>query len=110
MMSISHSDYCSDAKEIIQKYYVGLTNLPTDSMLGQLYAKKVITDEEKEKIGTIQLNNKKMEYLLDSIIIPSLANNVTAKLKGFLEVMKESGDPVLIDMMKKFGMYKQTTS
>ena len=108
MMCISHSgnfNYCSDAKKNIQKYYVELSNLPIDSMLGQLYAKRVITDREKKMIETIKLNDKKMAYLLDSIINPSLDNNVTVKLKGFLEAMKESDDPLLIDMTKKFGMY-----
>jgi len=46
-----------------------------------------------------------MEYLLDSVITPSLANNVAVKFKGFLEVMEESGDSIFIDMAKKLGMY-----
>ena len=98
-------DHFSDEKNNIQKYYVELTHLPINLMLGQLYAKGVITAREKQMIESIQMSNKKMEYLLDSIIIPSLLSNVTVKLKGFLEVMKESGDPVLLDMTKKLGMY-----
>ena len=72
-------------------------------MLGQLYAKKVITDREKKIIESIKLMDKKMEYLLDSVIIPSLANNVTVKFKGFLEVMEENNDPILINMARKLG-------
>ena len=70
-------------------------------MLRQLYAKKVITDREKEMIESIKLKDKKMEYLLDSVIIPSLANNVTEKFKGFVKVMEESDDPILMNMAKK---------
>ena len=105
MMYESHLDYCSDAKKRIQKYYVELSNLPINSILGQLYAKEVITHREKKKIETIQMDDKRIEYLLDDIIIPSLTNNVTVKLERFLKVMKEMGDPVLIDMAKKIGMY-----
>ena len=74
-------------------------------MLAKLYAKGVITQREKETIGTIPLKSAKMEYILDSVINPSLVNKVTVKFRGFLEVMEESGDPVLLDMAKKLGMY-----
>ena len=74
-------------------------------MLSQLYAKKVITKRDKEMIETSRLRSDKMVYFLDSVIIPSLQNNVTVKLKGFLEAMKESGDPILIDMAEKLGTY-----
>ena len=72
-------------------------------MLRQLYAKKVITDREKEMIESIKLKDKKMECLLDSVIIPSLANNVTEKFKGFVKVMEGSDDPILMNMAKKLG-------
>ena len=100
-----HYEYCSVAKENITKYYVELTNVRVDSMVTQLYAKKVITEKEKEMIDTLHLKSKKMEYLLDSVIIPSLANKVAIKFEGFLEVMKKSGDQMLIDMAIKLGTY-----
>ena len=84
--------------------YHEITNLPIDSMLGKLLAKKVILEKEKEIIGTIPIKSDKMEYFLDNIINPSLANNVAEKFEGFLEVMEESGDPILIDMAKRVGM------
>ena len=74
-------------------------------MLIQLYAKKVITKRDKEMIETSRLQSDKMVYFLDSIIIPSLENNVAVKFKGFLEVMVESDDLLLIDMAKKLGAY-----
>ena len=84
--------------------YHELTNLPIDSMLSKLLAKKVILEKEKEIIGSIPIKSDKMEYFLDNIINPSLANNVAEKFEGFLEVMEESGDLILIDMAKRVGM------
>ena len=45
-----------------------------------------------------------MMYLLDSVITPSLSNDISIKLKGFLEVMEESDDSIFTDMAKKLGM------
>ena len=60
--------------------------------------------EEKKKIRNFSLNSKKMEYLLDDIIMPSLDANVTVKFQGFLEVMMKSDDSALTNMAKKLGM------
>ena len=95
---------CSTAKNNVIRMYHELTNLPMDSMLGKLLAKKVILEKEKEIIGSIPIKSDKMEYFIDNIINPSLANNVSEKFEGFLEVMEESGDPILIDMAKRVGM------
>jgi len=97
---------CSAAKKNIKRSYTELTNLPITTILSKLYAKDVITLKEKQTIETsnFPLNSDKMEYLLDSVITPSLANDVTMKFKGFLEVMEESGDPILLNMAKKLGM------
>ena len=73
-------------------------------MLGELFAKEVITLREKKIIQSLSLKNQKIEYLLDNIIIPSLDNNVARKFKGFLEVMEKSNDFILTEMSKKFGM------
>ena len=69
-------------------------------------AKKVITHEEKETIATLPLQSDRIKYFLDSIIIPSLNDDKIEKFKGFLHVMKESCDPVLIDFAGKLGKFK----
>ena len=96
---------CFIAKSNVQSNYYELTHLPSiASLLAKLFAKDVITSEEKEMIDqTLPL--KRMEYFLDNIIIPSIIYNGTAKFKAFLEVMEQSGDPLLIDMANKLGMY-----
>ena len=96
--------YCSKVNKIIREKYVELTRLPTESMLGDLFAKEVITLQEKGIIQSLTLNRQKMEYLLDNIIIPSLNNSIVEKFKGFLEVMEKSNDLILTEMSKKLGM------
>ena len=90
--------------DIIREEYVKLTCLPIESILGDLFVKKVITLEEKEKIHILPSRKEKMELLLDKIIIPSLNNNIAEKLEGFLEVIENSNDLILTKMSKKFGM------
>ena len=84
--------------------YDKILHLPIDSILSKLYVKGVITLREKETIETLPLKSNKMEYFLISIIIPSLTNNVIVKFERFLEVIEESGDPILINMVKNLGM------
>ena len=61
-------------------------------------------DKEKAVIETLPLEDKRMEYLLDKIIIPSLKVNVSVKYKRFLEVMERSGNVVFTSMAQKLGM------
>ena len=96
---------CFAAKSNIQANYNQLANLPIDLMLDKLYAKGVVTLEEKEKIDSKPLQRDKMIYLLDDIITPSLSVGISIKFQVLLQVMKESGDSVLIDMAKILGMY-----
>ena len=96
--------YCSKVKKIIREKYVELTRLPIESILGDLFAKEVITLQQKGMIQSLTSNRQKMEYLLDNIIIPSLDINIAEKLKGFMEVMEKSDDLILTEMSKKLGM------
>ena len=102
---IFHTDNfdCSTAKVNVQKNYYELTILPINSMLGKLYSKGIITLEEKQQIKANPVENDRMEYFLDHIIIPSLEVNVDVKFRGFLKMMKESGDSTLISMAAKLG-------
>ena len=75
--------------------YVELTQLPINSILGALWAKKVILPRQKEEIEAIPLQSNRMEYLIDSVINPSL--NVI-KFKGLLEVMEQSEDVMFKSM------------
>ena len=70
-------------------------------MESRLYAKKVITHEEKMYFETF-VGSKKMERLLDVVIL-SLKINQCYKFKGFLEAMEESDDMSLIKTAKDLG-------
>ena len=74
-------------------------------MLAKLYSKRIITLGEKQQIKANPVENDRMEYFLDCIIIPSLKVNVDIKFRGFLEVLKESGDSTLISMAVKLSKY-----
>ena len=102
VFSIDNFD-CSTAKVNLQKNYNKLTILPINSMLGNLYSKGIITQEEKQRIQAKDIEIDGMQYFLDHVIIPSLKVNVDMKFRGFLEVMKESGDSTLISMTAKLG-------
>ena len=96
---------CSTAKANIQKNYYELTILPITSMLGKLYSEGTITLEEKQRIKANPVEMDRMEYFLDNIIITSLEVNVDMKIRGFIKVMRESGDSTLISMAEKLGKH-----
>ena len=73
-------------------------------MMGSLYAKDVITNEER-KIIDPKIGEEKMMYLIVDIIIPSLIINNYKKYKGFLEAMEESEDSNLNSTAKNFGKF-----
>ena len=70
-----------------------------------LFAREVITFRQKEMIEVIPLQSQRMEYLLDKIIIPTLALKISPKFKSLLEVMEESDDEKLTSMAEKLGTY-----
>lgn len=94
--------HCCTAGIILKNKYVELSNLPYDAMEGGLYAKNVITREEKQFIKTL-VGNKKMAYLLDVLIV-SLEHGLCSKFKGFLEAMEENEDILLKNAAAMLGM------
>ena len=92
---------CCAVADNLRKKYAELSDLPYTAMEGRLYAKKVITHEEKICIKTL-VGSEKMECLLD-VVIRSLKHNHCHKFKGFLEAMEESDDMLLIKTAKDLG-------
>ena len=78
-------------------------------MVGSLYSKEVITDDNR-KIIDAKVGQEKMMYLLVDIIIPSLNLNFCEKYKGFLEALEESEDSDLMNMAKRLGKLITTQS
>ena len=87
----------------LKNKYEELLHLPYPDMSGKLYAKDVITNQEKLEINNL-IGKRQMERVLD-IIIQSLKCNDTAKYKGFLKAMEESDDLLLRNKAEKLGKW-----
>ena len=86
-------------------HYSALCTLNADALLIDLYANDVITSDEKDIIDTtIPLRNKKMQYIIDKVIIPSLKVGTITKFKNFLEAMERSEDPTIQEVGSRLGM------
>ena len=87
------SKRCSEAIENITKHYPKLTvGFPTDCLVPQLYAKKVISDVQKEEIQKKTMKKDKVSLLFDDVIKPELVVGVSTKYDNLIEVMKASDD------------------
>ena len=53
----------------------------------------------------LALQSKRMEYLLDDVITPSLRSEIGVKFKGLLEVMEQNEDVMFTSMAQKLGTY-----
>jgi len=89
----------------VKDNYKYLISLDTTAMLASLFAKGVITSQDKNIISqTIPLERDKMQYLLDQIIIPSLKAGIIEKFKLFLQVMEKSEDLMTNIVAQQLGM------
>lgn len=73
-------------------------------MMGSLFAKDVITNEERITIDG-KIGEEKMMYLIADVVIPSLKQNHYKKYKGLLEAMEESEDSDLNATAERFGKF-----
>ena len=51
------------------------------------------------------LSSKKMEHILDKIIIPSLRAGVIEKFQNFLEAMEDSEDTTIVVVGSRLGKW-----
>ena len=101
----STRDDCVTTEANIQQHYSELYQLPVnDFMLGMFYGRKVITIDEKRVIHSTS-QDKRMTYILDNVIIPSLKAKVKGKCNAFLELLKESDDIALSTVAERIGTY-----
>ena len=75
-------------------------------MMKSLFAKDVITNEERNLIDA-KIGEEKMMYLIADILIPSLKVNNCKKYKGFLEAMEKSEDNNLTCTAEKLGKFNR---
>ena len=97
---------CVAAADKLKKQLGTLTNLNYSAMMGSLYAKDVITNDERRIIDT-KIGQEKMMYLIADIVIPSLKLSLCKKYKGFLKAMEESDDIALRSTVERLGKLKR---
>ena len=73
-------------------------------MMGSLFSKDVITNEERITIDG-KTGEDRMMYLIADVVIPSLKQNHSIKYKGLLEAMEESEDSDLKATAKSLGKF-----
>ena len=83
------------ALDYTRKNYTSLIHLVISEDVAQnLYQNKVITLNEKKEIQRKD-KEKRMEYLLDEVIIPSLEAKTGQKYINLMKLMKSSDDTSL---------------
>ena len=83
------------ALDYTRKNYTSLIHLViSEDVVQNLYQNKVITLNEKKEIQRKD-KEKRMEYLLDEVIIPSLEAKTGQKYINLMKVMKSSDDTSL---------------
>ena len=103
-----YSDYygdCFTALDKIREQYDVLANSPVNKLLPSLYAKRVITLDDKKVMEAKPLEKDRMMYLLDDVLIRSLNIGYGSKYNGFLKVLEESDDDVLDDLTRTLGEF-----
>ena len=97
----AHND-CSTACAKLRKEYDKLIHVPVEHLLPSLYARGVVDSNQKKIAEAKLLDTEKMSYVLD-LIIDSLKAGIPVKYNHFLEVMRDSEDPVANKSVKALG-------
>ena len=74
-----------------------------DAILPGLFAKGVITSENKQIIDAKILDWEKMRYLIDNIIIQSLDVGIITTYKEFLNVLERNDDRIINTIAQRLG-------
>ena len=101
---------CTTVRTKIIQQYDQLTNLPIDNLLPQLVAKGVIDINDKQAIDNETKNSKKMMYLLDNVIISSLALGFPQKYNWFVAALNENDDLIARELsgrLRKFFLNRK---
>ena len=91
------------AMNYIRSQYTKLIRHNITDVIPDLYKEEVITLNEKKEIQRREME-KRMEYLLDDIIIPSLEAESGQKYIGLVRVMDRSDNSSLKDVASKLAL------
>jgi len=98
-------DICLTAYKRIKEQYGKLACCPFNILLPSLFSNRVITFGEKKIIETKPLEMDRMEYFLDTVLIPSLKMNSVAKYNGFIQVLEGCDDAVVKAIAMELSKY-----
>jgi len=78
-----------------------------DSILDKLFAKKIVTSQQKKDIERTERNDGKGMNLLLDLVLDSLKQNFPDKYIGFFETLESHEDPLLRDKANGLGKQKE---
>lgn len=99
--SFPYVAFCITTAKKLRAKYDELSILLYPNISGKLYAKEVISAQEKQEIDHL-IGTKQMQRVLDNVIV-SLNSFNTVKYKGLLEAMEESEDILLKNKADELG-------
>ena len=89
---------CSIAYAKIKGQYDVLVNCPVNQLLPSLYAKDVITHDDKKIMESKPLEKDRMMYLLDDVLIRSLNMGFGENYNRFIMVLEESDNSLVNEL------------
>ena len=101
---------CDLIIKTLQVNYVELSKLSYNSIT--LFAKEIISFEQKKKMDHYQTTDDKNRYFLDDVLIPSLQLRILKQFNGFISMLQESEDTAfqsLADKINKVSSFKCKT-
>ena len=86
------------AMDTFKKFYPSLLEiLPVDVLTIQLFSKNLLSDDHKDKLGSLAAskatNKEKATYFLDAVIAPGLRIGFTKQFDEMLVIMANSDNP-----------------
>jgi len=103
LLTSGYCGTCSTACKKIKEQYGVLANCPVNKLLPSLYAKDVITLDDKKIMEAKLLEKDRMMYFLDDVLIRSLNMGFSGKYNRFLTVLEESDDSSVTGLIRKLG-------
>jgi len=83
-------DICKLNIDKIREHYNHLLNLPVNEVRPLLIKLNVVTSYDLKVMESKELEKEKVQYLLDNVIIRSLASDFLQQYNGFCEALQES--------------------
>ena len=99
-------------EDIFKEFYPKLLKiLPIDCLISQLYSKKLLSSNHKERLQALTTNKERVKCFLDEVIEPGLTIGYMDQFDEMLAVMVKSDDPpvrFLANEMKSRGIAPPT--